>query len=144
MERTTVARLLAHKGDDVCTITPDASVYDALALMAEKGIGALVVVEDGRPVGLMSERDYARKVILLDRASGQTTVDQIMTTDIISVTREQTTPECMNLMTENRFRHLPVIEDGKLVGLISIGDVVRAVMEEQKFLIEQLEAYIWS
>ena len=144
MERTTVARLLEHKGTDVATITADDSVYDALERMAEKGIGALVVVDGDATVGLMSERDYARKVILLKRASDQTTVGQIMTTDIITVTSETTTAECMELMTENRIRHLPVVDDGRLAGVISIGDVVRAVMEEQKFMIEQLEAYIWS
>lgn len=144
MERTTVARLLEHKGAAVATITSEDSVYDALELMAQRGIGALVVVEGERPIGLMSERDYARKVILLKRASGETTVGQIMTTDMITVATGQTTAECMELMTENRIRHLPVVEDGRLVGVISIGDVVRAVMEEQKFMIEQLEAYIWS
>lgn len=144
MERTTVARLLEHKGSTVATITSDASVYDALELMAEKEIGALIVVDGDRPIGLMSERDYARKIILLKRASGQTTVGEIMSTDIVTVTPDQTTAECMELMTDNRIRHLPVVQDGRLVGVISIGDVVRAVMEEQKFMIEQLEAYIWS
>ncbi len=141
MERTTVARLLEHKGSAVVTITPADSVYEALQLMADKEIGALVVVDGERPIGLMSERDH---VVLLQRASGAATVGQIMTTDMITVTRGQTTAECMELMTVNRRRHLPVVEEDVLVGVISIGDVLRAVMEEQKFMIEQLEAYIWS
>jgi CBS domain-containing protein len=144
MERTTVARLLEEKGTQVWTVAPDSSVFDGLKLMAEKEIGALVVMDGVRPIGLMSERDYARKVILLDRGSRDTTVMEIMTPVVHSVTLDQTTAECMSLMTERRIRHLPVMEDGALVGLISIGDVVRAVMGEQKFLIEQLEAYIWS
>jgi len=141
---TTVARLLEYKGAEVWTISPDATVYDALKLMAEKEIGALVVVDGQRLIGLMSERDYARKVILLDRGSSETRVMEIMSPANHTIARDETTATCMTLMTENRIRHLPVVEEDRLIGLISIGDVVRAVMGEQKFLIEQLEAYIWS
>lgn len=140
----TVARLLQEKGDVVYTIGPEESVYAALKLMAEKEVGALVVLDAGRPIGLMSERDYARKVILLKRASDETRVDEIMTTLMWSVDRSQSTTDCMALMTEHRTRHLPVIEDGQLVGLISIGDVVRSVISQQEFVIEQLENYISS
>ena len=139
-----VARLLDEKGTDVYTVAPDASVYRALELMAEHGVGALVVLEDDRPVGIISERDYARKVILLDRGSRKTTVAEIMTSDLKTVTRAQTTDDCMALMTKKRIRHLPVVEDGVLLGIISIGDVVRAVISEQQHLIEQLEGYITS
>ena len=138
-----VARLLEDKGSDVWTIEPDASVFRALEVMAEHRVGALVVVEDGdRPVGIVSERDYARKVILLDRGSRDTPVSEIMTSELETVTREQTTNDCMTVMTERRIRHLPVVEEGRLIGIISIGDVVRAVISEQQYMIEQLEGYI--
>ncbi len=139
-----VARLLDEKGTDVWTIEPEASVYRALEVMAGHGVGALVVLEDDRPVGIMSERDYARKVILLDRGSRDTTVSEIMTSELKTVTRDQTIQDCMELMTEQRIRHLPVVEDDELIGIISIGDVVRAVISEQQYLIEQLEGYITS
>ena len=139
-----VARLLDEKGTDVWTVEPDASVYRALELMAEHRVGALVVLEGDRPVGIISERDYARKVILLDRGSRKTTVAEIMTSDLKTVTRDQTTNDCMELMTKKRIRHLPVVEEGRLIGIISIGDVVRAVIGEQQHLIEQLEGYITS
>jgi CBS domain-containing protein len=137
-----VARLLDEKGTDVWTIGPDASVYTALEVMAERAVGALVVVEGDRPVGIISERDYARKVILLDRGSRDTLVAEIMTAELETVTRQATTNDCMALMTERRIRHLPVVEDGRLIGIISIGDVVLAVIGEQQHLIEQLEGYI--
>ena len=138
-----VARLLEDKGSDVWTIEPDASVFRALEVMAEHRVGALVVVEDGdRPVGIVSERDYARKVILLDRGSRDTPVSEIMTSELETVTREQPTNDCMTVMTERRIRHLPVVEEGRLIGIISIGDVVRAVISEQQYMIEQLEGYI--
>jgi IMP dehydrogenase len=141
MQRT-VARLLETKGEQVWTIASGATVYEGLQLLAENGIGALPVVDDGKLVGIVSERDYARKVVLEDRGSRTTMVSEIMTADVHTVELESTTSECMNLMTDRRIRHLPVVEDGRLVGLISIGDVVRAVIEEQRFLIEQLESYI--
>ncbi len=140
----TVARLLQEKGEVVWTIAPNASVYEALNLMADKEVGALVVMDAGIPIGIMSERDYARKVILLKRASGETRVDEIMTREMWPVDRSQSAIDCMTLMTEHRRRHLPVIEDGRLVGLISIGDVVHAVISEQEFFIKQLENYICS
>ena len=137
-----VARLLDEKGTDVWTIGPDDSVYHALEVMAEHKVGALVVVEGTSPVGIMSERDYARKVILLDRGSRETNVSEIMTSELETVTRAQTINDCMTLMTERRIRHLPVVEDDELIGIISIGDVVRAVISEQQYMIEQLEGYI--
>jgi len=137
-----VARVLDEKGTDVWTIEPDASVFRALEVMAERRVGALVVVDDDRPIGILSERDYARKVILLDRVSRDTAVSEIMTAELETVTREQTITDCMNLMTDRRIRHLPVVEDDRLIGIISIGDVVRAVITEQQFMIEQLEGYI--
>ena len=139
-----VARLLDEKGTDVWTIGPAASVYEALEVMAERRVGALVVVEGDRPVGILSERDYARKVILLDRGSRDTKVAEIMTAELETVTREQTVNDCMTLMTDRRIRHLPVVEHDQLIGIISIGDVVLAVINEQQYLIEQLEGYITS
>jgi CBS domain-containing protein len=142
MERT-VARLLEEKGHEVWTIGPDATVFEALEVMAARHIGALVIVDDGdKPCGILSERDYARKVILLDRGSRETAVSDIMTSELLTVTTTQTTADCMGLMTDHRIRHLPVVEDNRLIGIVSIGDVVRAVIEEQRFLIEQLEGYI--
>jgi CBS domain-containing protein len=137
-----VARLLDEKGTDVWTIEPGASVFQALEVMADRAVGALVVVDDDRPVGIVSERDYARKVILLDRGSRNTPVAEIMTAELHTVTRSQTVEECMALMTDRRIRHLPVVEDGRLLGIVSIGDVVKAVIQEQAFMIEQLEGYI--
>jgi CBS domain-containing protein len=141
MQRT-VGRLLEEKSSVVWTVEPDAAVYEALEIMADKGIGALVVVEGEALAGIMSERDYARKVILLDRGSRETQVAEIMTAEVLTVSPDQTLGECMALMTDRRIRHLPVVVDGKLAGLISIGDVVRAVIDEQRFMIEQLESYI--
>ena len=141
MQRT-VGRLLEEKTSVVWTVAPDAAVYEALEIMADKGIGALVVVEGDALAGIMSERDYARKIILLDRGSRDTQVAEIMTSDVLTVNPDHTLGECMALMTDRRIRHLPVVVDGKLVGLVSIGDVVRAVIDEQRFMIEQLEGYI--
>jgi CBS domain-containing protein len=137
-----VARLLDEKGTDVWTVEPGASVFRALEVMAAREVGALVVVDGDRPVGIVSERDYARKVILLDRGSRDTRVDEIMTAELLTVTRDHTIQECMSLMTDRRIRHLPVVEDDHLIGIVSIGDVVRAVISEQQHLIEQLEGYI--
>lgn len=138
----TVGQLLAAKGSETWAIGPDARVFDALVMLADKNIGALVVVEDDRVCGIVSERDYARKIILLKRDSRNTNISEIMTAEVRTVTREQTVSECMALMTEHHVRHLPVVEDERLVGLVSVGDVVKAVMAEQAFLIEQLEQYI--
>jgi len=117
-------------------------VFDAIKLMAEKSIGALVVLEGGKVVGIITERDYARKVVLMSRSSKDAAVRDIMTTSVMYVLPNHTSEECMALMTEHRLRHLPVIERGKLVGLISIGDLVKDIISEQKFLIEQLAHYI--
>ena len=138
----TVKQLLEQKGTDVWTIQPGASVFDALTLMAEKNIGALVVVEGERVVGIFSERDYARKVALEGKFSKDTPVRDIMTADVISVTPDRTVKDCMKFMTEGHFRHLPVVSEGNLVGLISIGDVVKAVLSDQSFMIEQLQNFI--
>lgn len=140
---STVAQILQSKSDRaVHTIAPAASVYDAVRRMAEKNIGALVVLEGERIAGLVTERDYARKIALMDRSSRDTPVRDIMTSQVLYVRPGQTSEECMALMTENRLRHLPVLEQGRLIGLVSIGDLVKDVISEQKFLIEQLEHYI--
>ena len=138
-----VANILKSKPDPtVYTIAPTASVFDALKQMAEKSIGALVVTEGEHVVGIITERDYARKVILMARSSKETSVRDIMTSSVMYVRPNHTSEECMVLMTENRLRHLPVMDSGKLVGLISIGDLVKDIISEQKFIIEQLEHYI--
>lgn len=138
----TVGQLLDAKGTDTWTISPDASVFEALRMLAEKNIGALVVTEAGKVCGIISERDYARKIILLERDSRDTAVSEIMTSEVWTVTRDQDVSQCMASITEHHIRHLPVVEDEVLVGLVSVGDVVKAVMAEQAFLIEQLEQYI--
>jgi len=140
---STVAQILKQKPERaVHTIAPTSTVYDALRLMAEKNIGAVVVTEGGRIAGLVTERDYARKVVLLSRSSKDTPVSEIMTSQVKCVGPERSSEECLAIMTENRFRHLPVLEGGKLAGLVSIGDLVKDVISEQKFRIEQLEHYI--
>jgi CBS domain-containing protein len=138
----TVKRLLAIKGHEIWSISPDALVFNALRLMAEKNVGALLVIEDQKVVGVLSERDYARKIILKGKRSANTLVREIMTHRVILVTSDQSIQECMALMTEKRIRHLPVYTGDKLVGIISIGDVVKAIISEQEFVIEQLESYI--
>jgi CBS domain-containing protein len=139
----TVAEILKAKGDGtVHAIAPTASVFDAVKLMAQKNIGALLVMEQDRIVGMITERDYARKVVLMGRSSKDMPLREIMTTPVIDVRPDQTSEECMALMTENRVRHLPVIDGGKLTGLISIGDIVKGIISEQKFIIEQLQHYI--
>jgi CBS domain-containing protein len=139
----TVADILKAKGDSIVhSIAPSATVFEALQRMAEKNIGALLVMEGDRIVGVMTERDYARKVILLARSSRDTPLSEVMTTAVIYVRPDQTSEECMALMTEGRVRHLPVIDGGRLVGLISIGDIVKCIISEQNFIIEQLQHYI--
>jgi len=140
----TIQQLLEAKGREVCSVGPETSVYDALQLMADRGIGALMVCRDERPVGIMSERDYARKVILAGRASKDTPVGDIMTTRVVCTSPQRTVEECMALMTDKRVRHLPVIDHKKLAGIVSIGDLVKAIIHEQQFIIEQLEHYITS
>ena len=140
---TAVADILKSKGEStVHSIGPDDSVYDALERMADKGIGALLVMEGERIVGIVTERDYARKIALKGRTSALTHVRDVMTTSVMFVKPSQTSEECMALMTDNRLRHLPVVKDDKLVGLISIGDLVKDIISEQKFVIEQLGHYI--
>lgn len=124
------------------SVPPGAMVIDALRLMSEKMVGALLVVEDGKPVGIFSERDYARKIALLDRSSKTTEVRQVMTSDLIYASPTDTMESCMELMTDKRIRHLPVVEDGELIGLISIGDLVKNIIEDQKAMILQLEQYV--
>lgn len=139
---TTVARLLDSKGHNVWSVTPDTSVYDAIKLMADKGVGALVVLDDDRLAGIVSERDYARKVILQGRSSKDTPVRVIMTDTVISVSPDKTVDHCLALVTQKRIRHLPVLEDDHLVGILSIGDLVKSSLAEKERLIEQLESYI--
>jgi CBS domain-containing protein len=139
-----VRDILEVKGHQVWCIEPAATVLDALRLMAEKEIGALVVRERDKIVGIVSERDYARKVILSGRSSPTTAVKEIMSSPVAYTHPGQTIEECMALMTEKRMRHLPVLDAEKLVGLISIGDLVKSIIDDQKFIIEQLERYISS
>jgi len=138
----TVKQILEGKGSTVWTIHPDQYVFEALQLMAEKEVGALVVVNAGRLVGILSERDYARKIILRGVSSRETTVRDIMSNRVVFVTPEQTVEQCLALMTEKRCRHLPVLDEGKVVGLVSIGDAVKATIAEKEFMIGQLENYI--
>jgi CBS domain-containing protein len=141
---TFVTEVLKTKGRNVWTVSSDSTVYDALQEMADKNVGALLVVEGDKLVGVFSERDYARKVILHGKASKDTLVREIMSTEVFSVRPDQTITVCMELMTNKRIRHLPVLDEGRLVGVISIGDVVKAIISEQEFAIQQLEQYISS
>jgi CBS domain-containing protein len=138
----TVQQMLESKPHRLLSIAPDTSVYDALVLMAEKDVGALVVLDGDRLAGIFSERDYARKIILHGKASRETPVSEIMTAKVVCVKPNNTTDECMALMTGRRVRHLPVLSDKKVIGVISIGDVVKEMISEQQFIIEQLEQYI--
>ncbi|MEJ2735524.1 MAG: CBS domain-containing protein [Anaerolineae bacterium] len=138
----TVSDMLRTKGHDIWSVSPDDSVYDALKLMAEKNIGAVLVKDAGDLVGILSERDYARKVVLQGKTATDTPAREIMTESVICVPPEETAEECMALMTEKKVRHLPVLEDEQLIGVISIGDVVKAIIPEQEFIIEQLEHYV--
>jgi CBS domain-containing protein len=138
----TVKELLREKGNQVWTIAPQATVYEALELMAAKNIGSLVAVEHGNVAGVFTERDYARKVILKGRSSKTTTVAELMTTDVLYVSPEDTIENCMALMTDKRLRHLPVMDNGKLAGVVSIGDIVKVIISEREFTIRELERYI--
>lgn len=139
----TVSHILKSKSNQtVCRIAPTAVVLDALKMLAEKGIGALLVMEGEKIVGIVSERDYTRKVEFLGRSASATLVSEIMTSSVICVGASHSNEQCMALMTENRLRHLPVVENGKLIGLISIGDLVKDIISEQQFTIQQLEHYI--
>jgi CBS domain-containing protein len=138
----TVGHILQGKGRGAWSVPPDVSVYDALSVMAEKEVGALLVLEAGKLVGIISERDYARKVILKGKSSLDTLVKDIMTHKVVCVRPEQSIEECMALMTDKRIRHLPVLERGEVIGVVSIGDVVKAAIAEKDFMIKQLENYI--
>jgi len=138
----TVGRLLDSKGHKIWSIGPDNSVYDAIRLMAEKGIGALVVLENASLVGILSERDYARQVVLKNRSSRDTLVREIMSDKVVYTNPSTTIDQCLALMTEKRIRHLPVMKDGELIGLVSMGDLVKTIIAEQQLTIDQLQEYI--
>jgi CBS domain-containing protein len=139
---TKIASILESRPDEIWSVTSGQSVLEAIKLMAEKGIGAVLVIDDNQLSGILSERDYARKIILENRSSDNTLVSEIMTADVFTTTPDSTVAECMSLMTDNDFRHLPVVDSAGVVGMISIGDLVRTVIKEQQFTIEQLEQYI--
>jgi len=138
----TVSQLLKEKGNQIFSVAPQESVLRAIEIMATRYVGALLVMSEGSLLGIISERDYARKVILKNRSSHDTPVSDIMTSPVVSVSPEEKVHRCMELMTEGRFRHLPVIKGGRVVGMLSIGDLVKAVIQEQTEHIEQLERYI--
>ena len=138
----TVGSVLGRKGGEIWSVAPEATVYDAIALMAAKSVGAVLVISEGILIGIVSERDYARKVILQGRSSKETQVREIMTADLVTVTPEITVDDCMKVMTYSRIRHLPVLDGGRLVGIVSIGDMVEAIIADQAHTIAQLHTYI--
>lgn len=138
----TIQQILEIKGHDIYSVEPDSIVFDAVRKMAELGVGALLVMENTQPVGMMSERDYARKVILEGRRSRETRVSEIMSAPLVTIDRHAKAREGLALMTEKRIRHLPVMDDNQLLGVVSIGDLVNKVIEDQKYLIDQLERYV--
>lgn len=138
----TIESLLHQKGHDIWSVRPDAMVYEAIAMMADKNVGALLVVQDGQLAGIISERDYTRKVVLRGRRSRETTVREIMSTELTTVDPKQSVDDCLRSMTEKRVRHLPVVSDGQIRGVISIGDLVKHVISVQSATIDQLERYI--
>jgi CBS domain-containing protein len=138
----TIKHVLAQKGCDVHAIHPDATVFDALNLVAQHNVGSLAVLENGALVGLITERHYAREIVLKGRTSPGTRVRDVMSTKVVFARPEQTVEECMGIMTAKAVRHLPVLENGRLVGIVSIGDMVKSVIGDQRFTIEQLERYI--
>ncbi len=137
-----VKTLLEGKGQAVLTVSPDTSAHDALKLMAERNVGALIVTAEGKVVGVVSERDFARRLFLLERSPREVPVKEIMTSPVVYVRPEQTNEECMALMTDKRIRHLPVLDGERLIGVLSIGDLVKDLISEQQFIISQLEHYI--
>jgi CBS domain-containing protein len=138
----TVHKLLESKGSEVWSVGPEASVFEAIELMAEKGCGALLVMSGRELAGIISERDYARKVILAGRSSRTTRVREIMSSPVVTADPSHKVEQCLSMMTDKRIRHLPITDAGKVVGMVSIGDLVKAIIAEQKFLISQLEQYI--
>jgi CBS domain-containing protein len=141
---TLVSQILQSKGNHTWTIAPNATVFDALTSMAEKDIGALLVIKNDEVVGIFSERDYARKIILHGKSSKDTEVQEIMISEVLCISPDQSVNKCMALMTEKRIRHIPVLDNGRLVGVVSIGDVVKAIIAEQQIIINHLEDYIYS
>lgn len=142
IDTTTISEILEAKGSNVYSVTPETTVFEAIKTMAEKNIGALAVVDAGRLIGILSERDYTRKVVLQGKSSKSTQVREIISGEIISVTPEHTVEDCLRLMTNHRVRHLPVLTNGQLAGLVSIGDLVNSIISAQRTTIEQLQVYI--
>jgi CBS domain-containing protein len=140
----TVKEVLQTKGSDLAIVAPDVSVFDATQQMSDRGIGSLLVMRDGKLLGVISERDVVYKLVRSDKSSVHTLVEEIMSSHVLVVTPQQTVEDCMALMTEKRVRHLPVVEDDQILGVVSIGDAVKAIVAEQQFVIEQLENYITS
>lgn len=139
---STVRQMLQAKGSQVFSVNPQTSVYEALEVMSKRDIGALLVMNGSQLAGIFSERDYARKIILMGRVSRETPVDEVMTREVVGIAPTASVDDCMNLMTQHRVRHLPVLQGGEVLGMISIGDVVKAIISEQQFRIGQLEEYI--
>jgi CBS domain-containing protein len=139
---TTARQVLDEKGRNVCSVGPDETVYDAIRKMAEENIGSLLVVENDKPIGIFTERQYARNVVLKGRASPTTRIREVMETKLLYARPDQSVEECMAVMTDKRIRHLPVIDQGKLIGIVSIGDLVKTIISNQKFLIDQLVHFI--
>ncbi len=137
-----VRNILQSKNETICTVGPEITVYEAIEMMCEKNIAAILIIENGKLAGIFTERDYARKVVLKGKSSKLTQVGELMSRNLYSVTSESTVEDCMNMMNAKKIRHLPVVDDGKLVGVISVGDLIRFIIEEQRGIIEHLENYI--